>query len=102
MAAWKTVQAETFDERAIMDAFARDGMTAHRWLNGPGDVYAAHSHAYHKVLYCIHGSIVFRLAEHGESIELRQGDRLDIEPGTAHSAIVGREGVTCMEAPRDG
>jgi quercetin dioxygenase-like cupin family protein len=50
------------------------------------------------VLYCVSGSIVFH-TDDGD-LELHPGDRLDIEPGTAHAATVGPEGVECMEAPR--
>ena len=88
-----------FDERAVLGAFRREGLTPHQWSNGPGEVYGAHSHGYHKVLYCLRGSITFALEE-GSSIELFPGDRLDIEPGTTHSAVVGPQGVTCVEAPR--
>ena len=35
-----------------------------------------------------------------EDVELRAGDRLDIEPGTEHAATVGPDGVRCVEAPR--
>ena len=68
------------------------------WSNGPGDRYASHSHTYHKVLYCARGSIRFTLEATGEAIDLAPGDRLDLPPGTAHSAVVGPEGVTCVEA----
>jgi hypothetical protein len=50
------------------------------------------------VLYCAAGSIVFHLPE--GDVTLRSGDRLDVAPGTEHSAIVGPEGVTCVEASR--
>jgi quercetin dioxygenase-like cupin family protein len=53
------------------------------------------------VLYCLCGSIVFRLSD-GSEIELEPGDRLDLEPGTEHSAAVGASGVECIEAPRRG
>ncbi|GIU99268.1 MAG: hypothetical protein KatS3mg014_0884 [Actinomycetota bacterium] len=33
-------------------------------------------------------------------LELRPGDRLDLDPGTEHAATVGPEGVTCIEASR--
>jgi quercetin dioxygenase-like cupin family protein len=89
-----------FREDDARASFAREGLTAHEWSNGPGDVYAAHSHAYHKVLYCLRGSIAFRLVASGETVELRPGDRLDLEPGTEHAAVVGPQGVTCIEAPR--
>jgi hypothetical protein len=32
--------------------------------------------------------------------ELKPGDRLDVEPGTGHSATVGPDGARCMEAAR--
>lgn len=85
-------------EAAVMDAFAAEGLRPVRWSNAPGDRYAAHQHAYHKVLYCLRGSIVFHLD--GGDIELRAGDRLDINAGTAHAAVVGDDGVERIEAPR--
>jgi hypothetical protein len=42
---------------------------------------------------------VFHLGQ--EDVELRTGDRLDIEPGTEHAATVGPGGVRCVEAPRE-
>src|SRR5688572_4201853 len=66
------------------------------WSNGPGDTYGWHEHSYHKVLYCSEGTIVFHLRD--GDVELGPGDRLDIESGTEHSATVGPEGVTCVEA----
>ena len=41
---------------------------------------------------------MFHLAD--QDVELRAGDRLDIEPGTEHAATVGPDGVRCVEAPR--
>jgi quercetin dioxygenase-like cupin family protein len=88
--------------RAVLDAkFRAEGLSPSWWSNGPGDQYAAHSHRYHKVLYCAEGSITFRLDETGQEFEIGPGDRLDIPPGTTHSARVGRTGVVCVEAPRD-
>jgi|GEM_PF-482762 len=83
MGAHHTPLAGDFDERSVFASFRRDGLSPVRWSNGPGDVYASHSHAYHKVLFCLRGSITFRLEQAGEEIELHAGDRLDIEPGTA-------------------
>jgi quercetin dioxygenase-like cupin family protein len=100
MAARLTKAPQGLDDQAILDAFTRERLSPHRWSNGPGDTYAPHSHAYHKVLYCLRGSIVFRLTATGEEIELHAGDRLDIDPQTEHSAIVGTEGVECIEAGR--
>jgi mannose-6-phosphate isomerase-like protein (cupin superfamily) len=77
--------------------FRARGMTPHTWANAPGDAYAPHAHDYHKVLLCLRGGIVFHTAD--GDVELRAGDRLDVEPGTVHSAAVGPAGVACMEAP---
>jgi len=100
MAAHLTKRTGDHAERAVLDAFAREGLSPHEWSNGAGDAYAPHSHAYHKVLYCLRGSIVFTLTDTGESHELHSGDRLDIEANTSHAAVVGPNGVTCIEAAR--
>ena len=34
----------------------------------------------------------------GEAVELAVGDRLDLPAGTTHDAVVGPDGVTCLEA----
>lgn len=85
---------------ALEAAFQESGPSPSWWSNGPGDRYAAHSHTYHKVLYCAQGSISFTLEETGEAVDLGPGDRLDLPPGTPHSAVVGPQGVTCVEAAR--
>jgi quercetin dioxygenase-like cupin family protein len=95
---WASQQSPT---NAMLESIFRgEGLRASWWSNGPGDRYGAHSHPYHKVLYCARGSIRFDLPASGETFELRPGDRLDIPPGTQHSALVGPEGVTCVEAAR--
>ena len=86
------------DRTEIEGRFKDEGLSPHGWGNAPGDRYGRHAHEYHKVLYCVSGSIVFH-TDDGD-VELHPGDRLDVEPGTAHSATVGPEGVECVEAPR--
>lgn len=86
--------------REGLDAWFREqGLPPRWWGNAPGEVYGRHAHGYHKVLFCVEGSITFH-TEAGD-VELSPGDRLDIEPGTEHGATVGTEGVTCVEAPRE-
>ena len=83
-----------------LDARLRDeGLQPSSWGNAPGDTYGWHAHSYAKVLYCLTGGITFHLRD-GEDVELRAGDRLEIDPGTHHAATVGREGVRCVEAAR--
>jgi len=87
-------------EEKLESIFRDEGLRPSWWSNGPGDLYGAHSHPYHKVLYCARGSIRFDMPASGERFEIHPGDRLDIPPGTQHSAVVGPEGVRCVEAPR--
>ncbi|MEX0786654.1 MAG: AraC family ligand binding domain-containing protein [Dehalococcoidia bacterium] len=86
-------------EEALDRLLQDEGLSPRWWSNGPGDRYAAHSHSYHKVLYCARGSIRFDVA--GTPFELAPGDRLEIAPGTMHAADVGPGGVTCVEASRE-
>lgn len=86
------------DRATIESRFRDEGLSPHGWGNAPGDRYGRHAHDYHKVLYCVSGSIVFHTAD--GDVELGPGDRLDVEPGTEHGATVGPDGVECMEAPK--
>ena len=83
------------DIRAV---FAAEGLEPHAWSNRAGFSYDWHDHPYHKVLYCVEGSITFH-TDQGD-VELSTGDRLDLPPGTRHAATVGPAGVTCLEAGR--
>ena len=74
--------------------------SCYSWSNGPHDRYAAHSHGYEKVLYCVEGSITFLLEHEERRLELKPGDRMVLPAGTLHSAIVGPAGCTCIEGKR--
>ena len=78
--------------------FAPPGSSPAAWSNGPNDRYAAHDHGYDKVIVVDSGSIRFGLPDRGESVDLAVGDRLDLPAGHAHDAVVGPDGVTCLEA----
>jgi quercetin dioxygenase-like cupin family protein len=53
------------------------------------------------VVYCVEGGIWFTLPDEGDrTIELEPGDRLDLPAGVRHGAIVGMDGVTCLEGHR--
>jgi quercetin dioxygenase-like cupin family protein len=96
---WPQEAAPTEGEiRRLLEA---EGLEYYRWSNGPGDVYAAHAHDFHKVLYVVQGSITFGLPEQGKQVELQAGDRLELPAGIVHDARVGPRGVACLEARRD-
>jgi len=85
-------------EREIRGILDEEGLQPYRWSNAPGDVYAAHTHSYHKVIYVVQGSITFGFPGDGRQALLEAGDRLELPAGTAHDAMVGRDGVVCLEA----
>jgi quercetin dioxygenase-like cupin family protein len=87
-------------ESALCRLLEAEGLSYYIWSNGPGDVYAAHSHAYDKVIYVVRGSITFGLPQTGQQLSLSAGDRLDLPAEVIHDARVGSEGVTCLEAHR--
>jgi quercetin dioxygenase-like cupin family protein len=98
MTASKTASAVRGRDAAL-EAFRAEECSAPRsWGNAPGDAYGRHAHGFHKVLFCLGGSITFHLD--GGDVELGPGDRLDIEPGTQHAATVGPNGCKCVEASR--
>jgi quercetin dioxygenase-like cupin family protein len=82
-----------------MRRLRQEASSCYSWSNAPGDRYAAHTHDYGKVLYCVGGSITF-LLDDGRELALKPGDRMVLAPGTRHSAVVGPAGVTCIEGRR--
>jgi hypothetical protein len=80
-------------------AFEAEGCSPPRfWANDAGDRYGRHEHGYHKVLFCLTGSLVIHTDE--GDVALEAGDRLDLSPGSAHAATVGPAGCRCVEATR--
>ncbi|HZO76062.1 MAG TPA: hypothetical protein VFB60_27945 [Ktedonobacteraceae bacterium] len=93
-------------EQELRQRMQREGLSSYSWSNGPGYRYAVHTHHYEKVLYCLHGSIRFELPDKldnagaAEAVDLAPGDCMILPANTAHGALVGAQGVTCIEAPR--
>lgn len=97
MSGVKVVRARSREAPDVITARMREeGLSPHTWANGPGYVYDEHSHPYHKVLYCLAGSITFHTPE--GSVVLNPGDRLELEEGVSHGATVAEAGVECVEA----
>jgi quercetin dioxygenase-like cupin family protein len=87
-------------ERELRALLSAEGLAPYAWGNPAGHVYAPHRHPFVKVLYCVSGSIRFDLPDDGSSVELRPGDRFDLPAQTLHAAVVGPDGVVCLEAHR--
>ncbi|MEW5958291.1 MAG: cupin [Chloroflexota bacterium] len=93
---WTTPTPPTEDElRALL---AEQELRVYRWSDGPGRIYPGHTHGYHKVLYVLDGSIKFDFPTRHETINVTRGARLDLPNGMRHSAVVGPDGVVCLEA----
>jgi quercetin dioxygenase-like cupin family protein len=88
------------NQEDLMTRLRGEAGDCYSWSNGPDDRYAAHSHNYEKVLYCVNGSITFVLEAEGKRLELHPGDRMVLPAGTIHSAVVGPQGCTCIEGRR--
>jgi len=93
---WPDSTAPT--ESKLMQLCTEEGLSPYQWSNGPHDVYSAHQHSYDKVIYVVRGSITFGLPEEERQILLKAGDRLDLPANTVHDAVVGPQGVVCLEA----
>ena len=87
-------------EADVLRMIAEKGLSGYRWSNHPGDVFGEHSHAFHKIIFVIQGSITFGLPLEEIQISLNAGDRLDLALDTVHDAIVGAQGVVCLEIHR--
>lgn len=85
-------------EEELREFLAHQEMKVYRWSSEPEDVLSGHTHGYHKILYVVEGSIKFDFPVRHKTINLKVGDRLDLPAGTRHSAVVGPEGVTCLES----
>ncbi len=84
------------DSSAVRARLIAEGLDPSAWSNGPRDRYGSHDHGYDKVIVVAAGSIRFGLAD--GPVDLETGDRLELPAGTAHDAVVGASGVTCLEA----
>lgn len=93
-------------EQALRQQMQQEGLSPYVWSNGPGEQYTVHLHTYEKVLYCVQGSIRFILPDYPDGakkmtiLDLNPGDCMILPAGVRHSAQVGPDGVTCLEAAR--
>jgi quercetin dioxygenase-like cupin family protein len=88
------------DAAGVAARLQAEGVEPTAWSNAAGDRYAEHSHAYTKLLMCAAGSITFLVGPSRAAVELQPGDGFVLPAGTAHSAIVGPTGCTCLEGHR--
>ncbi len=85
-------------EAELESELTKQELKVYQWSNRPEEIYLGHTHGYHKIIYVVEGSIKFECPTHHKSFTLNPGDRLDLPAGIRHSAVVGPQGVTCLEA----
>lgn len=84
-------------EADLWQTLESNGLTPFRWVNQPNVVYMPHKHPYLKIVYVVSGSIVFGFPIDGPPIMLNAGDRLELPANLLHNAVVGDNGVVCLE-----
>jgi len=85
-------------EKELAKFLHDEGLRCYPWSNAPHDLYSPHLHTYDKIIYVVRGSITFILPEENKSLTLHAGDKLELPANTVHSAVVGGQGVKCLEA----
>lgn len=86
-------------EEELLELLKAKNIQAERWVAEGDEVFAPHSHAKDKQLWCVEGSMVF--TANGKRISLQAGDAMDLPANTVHEAIAGfADGCICYEFPR--
>lgn len=88
-------------EAQLHDQLVNEGLHPTHWSNDPQFVYGVHDHPYGKVLVVVSGSVTFTINGGTRVVRMQPGDRLTLDPRTPHSAVVGPDGVVCLEAHTD-
>ena len=96
---WRAAQRPT--EVELQRQMEAEGLRPTRWENTPFQVYEAHEHQAHKVIYVVSGTMTFGFPIVAEPTTLEAGDRLDLPPGVRHNAVVGSTGAVYLEAYRN-
>jgi quercetin dioxygenase-like cupin family protein len=97
---WSGPDAPTVD--SVAQRLREAGVEPYAWSNAPNDRYATHQHTYTKLLMCASGSITFMVGPNAALVELGPGEGFILPAGTAHAAVVGPDGCTCLEGHRPG
>lgn len=89
---WSPTKAPV--ESDLRRQLVADGFDVVSWSDPAHRTYAPHSHDHDESLWCLRGSITFRIA--GADYRLGPGDRLMLPRGTIHTAEAGDDGATYL------
>ncbi len=84
-------------EAALIQQMRDEGLQPSRWANTARTIYHANTNDHHKVIYVVSGSVILGFRIIGEPTILTAGDRLSLPAGIEYNAVVGDEGVVCLE-----
>lgn len=85
-------------EEELRAGMVEQELTVFHWTGESQGTIDGHTHGYHKMLAVVSGSIKFEFPTRHKSINLKAGDQLELPAGLRHTATVGADGVTCLEA----
>ncbi len=91
MGAWITSYGRDGDRDEFVRILRAEGLFVTEWVDEPGTSYPEHSHAFREVRLILEGTLT--LVVGSAEVTLQPGDRIDLEPGEAHSARTGDGGV---------
>ena len=92
---WSKDTPPTFQD--LEDLVKGEGLEPDVWGNEADYQYPIHNHNYTKIIYCVRGWVDFLFPQERRTIRLEPGDKMTVPVGTDHGAIVGENGVTCIE-----
>ena len=93
---WHQSQPPTEEE--ITRIMRDEGLAPSRWVQPSGAVFPEQEKEHAVVIFVVSGSITYGFPIEGAPTELEAGDRLDLPAGVAHNAVVGPDGIVCLEA----
>ena len=96
---WNRPQLPT--EEVVEQLLLEEGLSPERWVGEPGQIFQASQRDYSTVIFVVSGFITFGFPIVGDPTILRSGDRLDLPAGILHNAVVGQDGVICLEAHKE-
>lgn len=82
------------DRRRLIAELRAEGLDVVEWTDEPGTSYPEHTHPAREVRIVLEGAMT--ITEGSREHRLGPGDRVDLEPNEAHSALVGPDGCTYL------
>ena len=82
------------DRKRLIRQLREEGLDVTEWSDEPDASYPEHAHAAREVRVVLQGTMT--LVVNGVTHVLGPGDRLDLAPDEAHSAVIGPGGCTYL------